>query len=172
MSPSRHGFTLLEVLVACVLLAAVSTMAFSWISSESRASRAAKTRLEAMTAATIAMHLLQEDLIFAVVADGSTRFVLTDEHTLRLTTLSRQPGEDPGFHQVTWRFIPETHQLVRGLGANGANGAQLTPAPRLVTSRLNALMFSLTDQGRLMASIRLSGNAADDLVIPLTGGNS
>jgi type II secretion system protein J len=169
MSPTRRGFTLLEVLVACALLAVVSTMAFSWISSQSRASHNAKARLDALAAAETAMRLIQEDLSFAVVADATTRFVLMDEHTIRMTTLSRLPGEGPGFHRVIWQWLPQSHQLQRGLGVDQTT---LKTAPRLVTSRLKALTFSITDQGRLMASISLSDNPADDLLFPLGGAGS
>jgi prepilin-type N-terminal cleavage/methylation domain-containing protein len=163
-----RAFTLLEVLLASVLLAVVALSAFSWIGSQGRASRTTQERLEAIAAAIQAVRLLRDDLSLAVAADGGASCQIATPTTLRITTLDRLPGEGPGFHHVVWSWHEDTHQLQRQLTNDGI---LVAPAPRLVTARLQAVEFVLDEHGQGIARLLPQHDQADAVTLALSGGS-
>jgi prepilin-type N-terminal cleavage/methylation domain-containing protein len=146
MKRARQAFTLLEVLLATALLAAIATAALGWVASMGRAGRAAQTRLGAAAALLTSMRALNDDLLFAVAGADGALFRLTDERTLVITTSNRLPGEEPGRHTVTWRFAPDPRVLTR----LAADDAIITPTPREVTHQLQDWRFVRSQNGELV----------------------
>ena len=107
----RHGFTLMEVLMAVALLTMLASAAISWAVAQRRSGAVVEERLNRLEIVLAAGRLISDDLIFA--SNPSTVVSPTDAGELHLLTLHHVPGEEPGQHQVIWRFSAEHSALMR-----------------------------------------------------------
>jgi prepilin-type N-terminal cleavage/methylation domain-containing protein len=161
---SRPAFTLLEVLLAISLLAAVSAAAFSWVATQTRVNRAAAQRLQALTLVDTVATAIRDDLLQALADDRGRRFEM-DAKRLRLTTLNHMPGDPPGAQQVVWRQDERLDALVREIVPADP---EAQPLSRAVSRRIRLVRFSRKGSGgTLMMTCRPDGQE-HDIPCPLT----
>lgn len=114
--PSDRGFTLLEVLVAFLVLSLILTAAYQSIGSSTRAVEHGERRLAALTIAEGVMARLGADLSLApgeqVVSEGPWTATIKTEHA----TADRQ----------TWRSLGRAPMAVRLEIRHEASGLELT----------------------------------------------
>jgi type II secretory pathway component PulJ len=142
--------TLLEVLLACALTAALIAATLGWTARQARLARALAARSEASTALRTAWLLIEEDLRHAA-GDGRDEPPRVVDGRLSLRTTSAAPGEARGMEAVVWRFDAARGMLLRRRG---------DAEERVVTSRLRDCAFERT------AGLVL---VADGHAIPLEG---
>lgn len=98
------GFTLLELLLAISLTASVGLAALSLTTMQGRLGAAARIQEESLALITESVRLVNDDLLGAVRHPVYGRYLLQEQGSLRLVTTCRLPDEDPGLHEVVWRF--------------------------------------------------------------------
>lgn len=125
----RNAFTLLETLLATSLAASVGIAALSLTSLQARVATAARTQEESLALVSETVRLLNEDLLLAVIQPPFGRFRVLEHGALRLVTSCRLPGEEPGLHEVVWRFDVPSGNVLRsstplggGAGSTGSVG--------------------------------------------------
>lgn len=109
----RAAFTLLETLLATSLAASVGIAALSLTSLQARVATAARAQEESLALISETVRLLDEDLLLAVQQQPFGRFRVLENGVLRLVTSCRLPGEDPGLHEVVWRFDQASGRVLR-----------------------------------------------------------
>lgn len=151
----RPGFTLLEVLLATGLLAALTMAVFSWVGTQTRTNRASAQRLTGIAAADAIARAIRDDLLQAL-PDAQGRRYEHDTDGLRLTTLNRMPGDLQASRRIAWRQDGKQGALVREVQASDPRDPPIIRvASRLVTlSRFQrdkdsgALVFACRIQGQ------------------------
>ncbi len=108
-----RAFTLLETLLATSLAASVGIAALSLTSMQARIGTAARRQEASLALITETARLLNDDLVQAANQQPFGRFRLLERGGLRLVTSCRLPGEDPGLHEVVWRFDEPSGRVLR-----------------------------------------------------------
>lgn len=161
--PRRSGFTLLEVLLATTLTAAVTLATFSWIHTQSRANRAATVRLQAITMTDSIAAAIRDDLLQSLADSRGRRFEMQGKE-LRLTTLNHMPGDPPGAKRVVWRQDGKTKALVREIKPVDP---EAPPIIRAVSRKLELVRFSKSGTDDLVL-LTCRTDQGKELTVPLT----
>ena len=184
MSP-RHGFTILEVLLALVVVALVMAAVSPALTGTMRAQRQARRAIEASAAERAALAQWREDLLAALVPTGSLAepFVLagvtagtTTASQLAFTIASPAPFHpdlvssrpEVGQAVVTWSVAPATDG--RGLAWTRARQTNLLatgtapdPVPEVILDHLATLAIEVVGDDGLTVDTYTSADHDDAL---------
>jgi len=164
MMCSKSGFTLLEVLLATTLTAAVTLATFSWIHTQTRANRAASVRLQAIATTDTTAAAIRDDLLQTVADSRGRRFEMQGKE-LRLTTLNHMPGDPLGAKRVVWRQDGKTNALVREIKPADP---EAPPIIRAVSRKLELVRFSKSGAGGDILLLTCRTEQGKELTVPLT----
>lgn len=158
----RSAFTLLEVLLATTLTAAVTLATFSWIHTQTRANRAASARLQAITLADTIAAAIRDDLLQTVADPRGRRFEMQGKE-LRMTTLNHMPGDPLGAKRVVWRQDDKSKSLVREIKLADPDA---DPIIRAVSRNLELVRFSRSTGDILVLTCR--NGQGKEYIVPVS----
>jgi len=168
----NDGFTLLELLIALVLLVVLSGALYGTYFSVERGSSASRERFEPIRDVEATLDLLRRELSASFYSRSSERlhFVVEDRDvfgkpasTLDFTTLTvPQPGSAPSSDVLVVRYRPveqEENQLILSRETRDAY-FDLDPAPYPLTGRIAGFLVECYDGSNWVKSWDTSLNSA------------
>jgi prepilin-type N-terminal cleavage/methylation domain-containing protein len=159
----KYGFTLLEVLLAASLLAAVAVAIFSWTTTQVRVNRAAEQRLQANALAETIAAAIRDDLRQSLPDEEGRRYLIQGAQ-LKLITMNYIPGEVTGSQHIVWRNDEKTNAIIRERVAVKQDEKNV---PRLVSSQVTIVGFSTTIDKEVLVVTCRSVATKKDFIMPL-----
>ena len=150
----------MEVLLAVALLTMLASAAISWAVAQRRSGAVVEERLNRLELVLAAGRLISDDLNLSV--DPGTVVRPTNEGELHLLTLHHVPGEEPGQHQVIWRFSAEHSALMR-ISSDATEQRTRVAVPQIQQAR-----FQSDDRG--MLDLIITPFIGEPLRLPIVGG--
>lgn len=129
---SRTGLTLMELLAALSLLAAVALAVATWVGAQTRMAWRARQDLGRVAAFIEVVRLLEDDLTLSETMRDTARVRVMEDHRCSIVTRSAAPGDSLGLLPTHWRYDAAQDILWRERG---------TDPPRIVAQGLGACSF-------------------------------
>ncbi len=102
MKAARAGFTLIEVLVALVVMAVIASLAWQGVDGMLRAREGTQAAIERTTRLNTVITQWEQDLQSVFDSVGTVPALNFDGQTLRLTRVASTDGVDSGVQMVAW----------------------------------------------------------------------